>query len=221
MRCLALDFAGPVGQMAIADETGTQLVDSRPAGPGTVEGIVPFLLAGLTKAGFIAADIDLFVATTGPGSFTGIRAGLAAANGFALAADRPLFGLTVFDALALSYAQAERPLLIALDGRRSDIFVQARAPGGTPLGEPTNRDPDDIHTMAPAGPIALAGTATKPALDGLVRTGRAVSELEVLANADRVDIAHLATMGTERPDWTTASPPLPFYGRDPDARRPA
>lgn len=220
MICLAMDFTGPAGQVAIAQNDKILHTDARPAGPGTVEGIVPFLLAAIEAAGIEPGAIDLFVATTGPGSFTGIRAGLAAAGGLALAVDRPLRGISVFDAVAAAVPAGDIPLLIALDGRRKELFVQLRGPDKTARGEPGNLAPDSLHTWAPKGALRLAGSAGQAALDGLLAAGRRADDLTLEPGALRVDIAAAARLGTAGPDHALLGEAAPFYGREPDVSRP-
>src|SRR6185437_8973489 len=97
------------------------------------------------RAGVAPAAFGAVAVSTGPGGFTGIRVGLAAAQGIALALGLPLTGVSSFAAVAALAARTPdqrtpgeqnpggRPLLVALDSRRSDIFVQLFAGGGAAL----------------------------------------------------------------------------------------
>ncbi len=218
MISLALDFAGPEGQVAVADGQTILVTDNRPAGPGTVEGIVPFLLAALDRAGLKTADLDIIIATTGPGGFTGIRAGLSAAQGFALSHGRPVIGLTVFEALALSLTGADYPILIALDGRRADLFVQLRRDEATDPDEPVNLAPNRLDGLCPPGHLTIAGSAAEGARQGLIAAGRAPETLAVLPQLAKPDIARLACYAASRSAPPETSALEPFYGRPPDAR---
>ena len=83
---------------------------------------------GMRKAGCAPAALDLVAATVGPGSFTGIRVGLAAARGIALATGARLIGVTSFEAVAAGCRSARSAvagfLLVALESRREDLYVQ-------------------------------------------------------------------------------------------------
>lgn len=76
----------------------------------------------LSEAGLTPAECDFFAVVTGPGSFTGIRIGIAAAKGFALAADKPLKGVTAFDLIAYNVNSGE-PFLTAVDAAHDHYYV--------------------------------------------------------------------------------------------------
>lgn len=115
---------------------------------------LPVILQGvLTEAGVSPADLDLVVVTVGPGSFTGIRAGLALAHGLALAAGRPLVGVSVGEALAAALEDmTDRLVWSAIDSRRGRVFLEH---DGTVTACRLDALPD------PPGPVALAGDAAR------------------------------------------------------------
>ena len=95
--------------------------------------------------------LDFIAVTVGPGSFTGIRAGLALAHGLALGLGIPVIAVTVGEALAAGLTQLQgRPLWAVIDSRRDRVFLET---GGTVAAH-------DLRALpAPAGPIAIAGDA--------------------------------------------------------------
>jgi len=159
--------------------------------------------------------------TTGPGSFTGIRVGLAAARGLALASGLPILGITAFDALAAAVAPAERAgrtLLAAIDSRRDDLFVQGFAAGCSPLAAPEAVTPDRLAAFVPPGALILAGDGAERAAAWLASAGHSA----ILAAARLPDAADVATVALAR--WRPGdrpAPPLPLYLRAPDATLPA
>lgn len=131
----------------------------------------------LTEAGSRPADLGGIVALRGPGSFTGVRIGLATAFGFHQALGIPATGLSTFEILAAAAAAAEAPggavVLTAVDALRGDWSVQAFAAGATPvtLGAPE---------LIPAGQIpALFDRLGAPA-DGRVLAGFDLDRLAAL-----------------------------------------
>src|SRR4051794_21043273 len=105
----------------------------------------------LLEAGIAASALDLVAVTVGPGSFTGIRAGLALAHGIGLALGIPVVGVTVGEALADSLpGLARRRLWSVVDSRRARVFLE-RDDGVTAVALEALPDPD--------GAVAVAGDA--------------------------------------------------------------
>ena len=159
---------------------------------------MPLVLETLAAAGHGLGEVTAFAAATGPGSFTGIRVGLAAVGGMALGLDRPIVGVTVFEATA---ARVPPPtddgctLLIALESGREDLFVQAFGPRNgrwAPVSDPGAAPPTAWTSLAGGKRIHLAGTgqervaamlsAHEPVLLD-VATG--TTQAEVIANIAR------------------------------------
>lgn len=118
---LAIDVCNEVGSIALLD--GTRLIDERrlesPDGFGHILfGAIEQMLAA---HGARLADITLYAAATGPGSFTGVRVGLTAAKGLAYASGKPLAGVTNLEALASLGTGALRAPVF--DARRGDVYA--------------------------------------------------------------------------------------------------
>lgn len=168
---LAFDAAGLVSSVAVAaGETllASERVDSA---HGQAEHLMPLIERAMRRAGLAAAALDLIAATVGPGSFTGLRAGLAAARGIALALGRPLLGVTGFAAVAAGPAVAADDamtdgagaLLVALESRRPDLYVQVfdsqRRPCGAPLAVMPERLTETVAAAVGAASLRVAGDA--------------------------------------------------------------
>lgn len=122
--------------------------------------------AVLQAAELTADDLDLIAVTVGPGSFTGIRAGLALAHGLALAAGRKLVGVSVGEALAEALPPLPgRTLWSAIDSRRGRVFLER---AGDVAAFLLDSLPD------PPGPLALAGDAAIEVAARLAARGRDV-----------------------------------------------
>ena len=83
----------------------------------------------MLNSGLRFEDLDGFGVTIGPGSFTGLRIGLAAAKGLAYAADKPLVGVSTLEALARNIPCSRLPLVVALDARKSQVYTARFDPG--------------------------------------------------------------------------------------------
>jgi tRNA threonylcarbamoyladenosine biosynthesis protein TsaB len=102
-------------------------IDCQKMQRGHAEILIPKIVALLKKADISFADIDLIAVTIGPGSFTGLRVGLASAKGISLASKIPLVGFKTFEVLANTVfleKQDNRNLLVAIDSLRADIYCQ-------------------------------------------------------------------------------------------------
>lgn len=164
---LALDSAG--GACAVAVAAGTEVLAMRHAMMqyGQAEALLPMVDEAMGAAGCAVTALDCVAVTTGPGSFTGIRAGLAAARGIALARDLPLFGISSFVAAGRAAAMASLPartvLLVALESRRADLYVQFFDYIGQPLSQPAAVPPEalaaTVAVAAETRPLVIVGDA--------------------------------------------------------------
>lgn len=170
---LAIDTAGHACSIALIDEGGQTLFsESQSMARGHAAALAPLTARALE--GFDPARIGALAVTRGPGGFTGMRAGLAYARGFALAHKAPVYGFSVFEALRLSLGQ-DVPCLI--DSRRGDFFYDAptaRILGleGATLGILGAAEFDALNWRGPlAGSIwrtDQAPTTPAPSTDGWV-----------------------------------------------------
>jgi tRNA threonylcarbamoyladenosine biosynthesis protein TsaB len=117
---------------------------------GQAEALLPMVDAAMRAAPFEVSALDIIAATVGPGSFTGIRVGLAAARGIAFAAALPLIGITGFEAVAASVDRGcgadASLLLVALESRRAELYVQL-FDGDRQLGAPAAVLPPELGFM--------------------------------------------------------------------------
>jgi tRNA threonylcarbamoyladenosine biosynthesis protein TsaB len=218
MIVLAIETGG-AGIAAAALEFGAgvrTLFSAREAfDRGHAARLIPFLQEQLSAAGLAVPTIGLFVGSTGPGSFTGLRVGLAALAGLALACDRPIVGISGFEgmrATACAESVPDLPLLVALDGRRPEPFTLLLDARGRPLGPPANPDRAALHDMLPPGRIALCG-------DGAALVRCMLPERDdLLLHPGPIDPAALARLGHRRRGEAGRGPPPPLYVRPPDAR---
>lgn len=167
------------------------------------------IAAVMAEAALPFAAIDRFAVTVGPGHFTGLRVGLATARGLALAAGRPLIGITTLEAIAAAVSVEERSgrtLLVALDSKRDESYVQSFTDRLAPLDAPAARRAADYAaaTLASA-PLLVAGDGAPALLRALVALGRNVrqSAAPAVPNAEAV-----AALAADRPVPTASPGPL-------------
>lgn len=223
MRILAMDTA--TGACSVALMCDGAVVERRfeAMSRGQAEALAPMIEDVLGAAGVAADTLDLLAVTVGPGAFTGLRIGLAMARGLGLAANVPCLGLTTTEVIAQGVDEAERAdgtLLVALDSKRSDLYVQAFAPGPLPAGEVRAVEPRALgpYLIDMPGPIRIAGDAAALARAALKE---AALETRVLDGHETPDAAVMTGLAAGR--WSAGAsfaPPSPLYLRPPDAKLP-
>ncbi|MCB1320003.1 MAG: tRNA (adenosine(37)-N6)-threonylcarbamoyltransferase complex dimerization subunit type 1 TsaB, partial [Leptospiraceae bacterium] len=129
MRILALDSSSGTCSAALGDESGLRAMLTEPRSAMQAERLLPLIEALLQQESIKYRDLDAVAVSIGPGSFTGIRIGLAAARGLALAADIPLIGVTTLEAavhaaLNRHGGKGIRRIAALLDARRGQCYAQ-------------------------------------------------------------------------------------------------
>ncbi len=182
---------------------------------------MPMIEAVMAESGLDFADLDHIAVTVGPGTFTGVRIGLAAARGLGLAAGLPVIGLTTLETVAAGARAAVHhgeALLVALDARRGEVYCQAFD--------------TDLRALDEAGAFTAAAAARAAPGRGLVvGTGADLVSGPLAAlgsryrrapdlnpQPDATDVAWLAARRIAAAGPAHGGPPGPFYLRSPGAR---
>jgi tRNA threonylcarbamoyladenosine biosynthesis protein TsaB len=172
-------------------------------GRGHAERLVPMIGEVLADAGVARADMILI--DCGPGSFTGIRVGLAAARALGYAWGVPVRGYSAPALIAAAQDEGES-LGVAIAGGHGELFVQRYALGPlAPLDALRSLPPEQAAQAIPDGLVLGSGAQALIAARGF---GRAEERFPNAADAARL------------PDALTMLPPVPIYGRAPDAKLP-
>lgn len=194
---------------------------------GHAEALVPMLEEmRATAGGFAYQDVDYIAVTVGPGTFTGIRVGLATARGLGLAAARSVVGITTLEAIAVAAMAAESArfnvTLALIDARRDEVYAQAFAGQASPLWPPALLPLDAVIDLTPNGQVLLAGTGAQAVAARFHDAGRSYH----LAgpDTDHPDAAHVVRQAARQIQSAPGKiwpRPIPLYIRPPDARLPA
>jgi tRNA threonylcarbamoyladenosine biosynthesis protein TsaB len=137
VRVLAIETSGPRGSVALLE--GSQLVVclEHEEPNAHAEQILPLVQRALAEAGFTKSSLHRVGVGIGPGSFTGLRVGIALAEGLALGLDLPIIGVASVRAMAAAVPLTETRLRIpVLDARRDEIFTGAYDAAGTEILAP-------------------------------------------------------------------------------------
>ena len=185
---------------------------------GQAERLMPLIAETLKEAGLAPGELDLIAVTTGPGGFTGIRIGLAAARGLALATGIPAAGVSNFAAAAAAVppqVREGRVLVAAIESKREEFYLQAFAASGEALGAGALVHPRDLEAFLPAGKLLLTGDAAARLLPRLKHR-----DAEIAAGSGPPDPAAVARLGLALWQKGEAAPPRPLYLRAPDTTSP-
>ena len=154
MRILGFDTATSACSAAVWEDGRIAARRFEPMSRGQSERLMPMVREVLSEAGADFPDLDLLAVTTGPGAFTGLRIGLAAARGMALAGDLACFGVTTLDAVAAGVSETERQkanMLVVLDSKRAEVYAQAFRSDLRPLSEAQALMPADLAALMANG----------------------------------------------------------------------
>lgn len=136
---LAFDCACSALSVAVLENENVLAQHFETTAMGQAATLAPAIKATLAQARVKPADLDLIAVTNGPGSFTGIRIGLAMARGLALALKLPLASCSTFEAVSANLQEQQRSVfrpLLAIDSRREEIFLALDTPDRPFIGRP-------------------------------------------------------------------------------------
>src|SRR3569833_3703191 len=140
MRILAFDSALEACAAAVLDtERGAMVAhESIAMARGHAEALMPLIARVMEASGGTFDTLDRIAVTVGPGSFTGLRVGIAAARGLAVATGKPAIGLTTLAAFAAPLIADDDtlPVVAAIDARHDHVYLQVIGPGGRAMLPP-------------------------------------------------------------------------------------
>jgi tRNA threonylcarbamoyladenosine biosynthesis protein TsaB len=221
VKTLALDCATACCSVALLSDGVVVAGQAEMMARGHAEALMPMVELVLADAGAVYRDLDLLAVTVGPGAFTGLRIGLAAARGIALAARLPVAGVTTLEALAYKVAAPEpgsAVVLSVLDTKRSDFYAQVFGVDGAPRCDPQVATGEALCGLVPPGPLLIVGDGAEAASEYLGTAGFAAT---VVVDACHPDAETVATIAQGR--WQPGSilpMPAPLYLRAASTGRP-
>jgi len=218
MRVLAIDTALAACAAAVLD-TGRGAViahESKQMLRGHAEALMPLIARVMEQAALDFAALNRIAVTIGPGSFTGLRVGIAAARGIALAAGKPAIGLSTLAAYAapLIAADGTYPVVAAVDARHEHVYLQIIGAGGRALVAPRLAPlREAVQRAAASGAPRLTGNAA-----ALLATAWPENEPPPGAVTQQAapEIGWVARLGAAAD--ATGAPVRPLYLRAPDAQ---
>src|SRR5438445_1148498 len=219
MLILAIDTALDACAAGVLDTNAGKLIaqESQPMKRGHAEALMPLIARVMKESGIAFFSLDRIAVTTGPGSFTGLRVGLSAARGIALAADKPVVGLTTLTAYAAPVVagNGEHPIISAIDARHDHVYFQVVGGDGSSLIKPKVAPIAEALEAQRFGQLHLVGNAAT------ILAERWPTDAPPPFKVDpqpAPDIAWVAWLGAAVNPET--APARPYYLRAPDAKPP-
>jgi tRNA threonylcarbamoyladenosine biosynthesis protein TsaB len=217
MRVLAIDTALEACSVAVLDteRADLRMHESLQMQRGHAEALMPMIARVLDRTRLDFAALDRIAVTVGPGSFTGLRVGIAATRGIALAAGKPAIGLSTLAAFAAPFIAADDtlPVVVAINARHDHVYLHVFGPGGRTLVAPKLVSLREALRVSASSAPRITGTAANM-LAALWPAGERVPTSVEQCSAPNIDwVARLGAAATD-----TGAPPKPLYLRAPDAQ---
>jgi len=184
---------------------------------GHAERLMPMIAEAMEEAGLAFRDLARIAVTVGPGMFTGVRGGVAAARGLALASDVPVVGATSLAVMAhgadeLLGPRDEQLLAVAVDARRGMVYVQLFADAQDRASQPLLLAPEEVAALVSAKPVTVVGSGAQAIAGAIVAAGGE-------AEARLADLQpHARSLALLAANLTPVSPLRPLYLRPPDVK---
>ncbi len=216
MIILGIDTASAQCAVALVQDGHTLASTIRQGRQGQSEHLLPMIKECLDQAGLRVSHLNGVAVATGPGSFTGLRVGLAAAQGLALACNIPALGIDSFTACRLSNpapASETAHSLIILESFRAELYWQLFDCKGEAQTLPACQDAAAIARALPPGPLLVIGDGA----GHLTATLGGRSDCRIVASGGP-DPAAIAREGERLLTLGHKPPAIAFYVRPADAK---
>jgi tRNA threonylcarbamoyl adenosine modification protein YeaZ len=219
MRILAIDTALPAISACVLDEgaESPESIETIAMERGHAEALLPLIERVMARVEGGFASLDRVAVTVGPGSFTGLRVGIAAARAIGVACKVPVIGVSTLAALAAPLILEQKPGLVAvaIDARHGNVYFAAFGPDGRATSAPRVLPPREAVRSLGAGPVRLAGSGAALLA---IEASAAGTEIEVAREHAGLDIVFVAKLGLLADP--ALAPPRPLYLKAPDAKLP-
>ena len=221
MLVLAIDTTAVTATAALVDENGiianfnvnNKLTHS--------EKLLPMIDAVLTQSGYMINDVELFCVSSGPGSFTGVRIGIAAIKGLAFAKDTPCVAVSALEAMAFANKNCNAVICPVMDARRNEYYNALFGTDMTRLCDDRAVSADQLENeLKKYGDVILCGDGAVKFynwLDNRLPKVRIANPTALLQNAASVGVCGYEKY--KKGESISSFELLPVYLRKPQAER--
>lgn len=177
---------------------------------GHAEALAPMVRDVMDEAGLAFSELDRIAVTTGPGTFTGVRIGLAMARGLGLALNIPVVGIDTLSAIAANETEGDQPILVAAEARKDEVYA-ALFRNGRIVDKPAVLTAARAAQLLPEGPCFIIGSGAERVMEAVDRDDLTRSRAGDLPSAE-----NFWPLAIDAP--ASVSMPAPLYLRAPDAK---
>lgn len=170
MNILALSTTSSSGSIAIYKEDHISYINHLDIKITHSERLLPQIDAGLKNSKIGISDIDLVTIANGPGSFTGVRIGLATAKGICMAHNIPLLPINTLELLANNIAFSTRNILAFIDARMAEVYAALYSPELEIILQETNTKPAEFLKLIKE-PVIIVGDGAKEFKNEILESG--------------------------------------------------
>jgi len=212
MLILALDTSMAACSVCVYDAGSGRVVASLHEfmDRGQAEALAPMVQDSMALAGVAFKDLARIAVTMGPGTFTGVRIGLAMARGLGVALSIPITGINSLAAIACNETAGDLPIVVAVDARANEIYFAAFDRSGHEITAPCIIALADAQRLMPNHTVRILGTAAELLLDK-------TDKQHVRSEAGDLPVAaNFVKLAASIPASTV--PPEPLYLRPPDVK---
>jgi tRNA threonylcarbamoyl adenosine modification protein YeaZ len=217
MNILALDTSMGACSAAVLRGDGALFARQEAMARGHAEALMPMVAEVMSEAGLAFADLDLIAATTGPGSFTGVRIAISAARGLALVTKAKLFGTDSLTVMAkeavLRGVVKQGAFAVAVDARRGMLYYGGYDEAGRKREGPLLIAPDAAATLLPHDAHLAVGSGAPLLAEAAEARGHFTE-----AKLAELQPSAAALAAITRKSGETVAMLRPLYLRPPDAK---
>lgn len=157
MLILSLESTGPSCGACVWQDGHVLSLSEELMERGQDQRLMPIVLDAMKKASVRFEDLDRIAVTRGPGSFTGLRLGLATARGLGLASSKPVLGINRFDVFFHPFFPNDRPVLVMINSKRKELFACLYSTDGN-VSDPFMITPEELPTyLLDKGSVVITG----------------------------------------------------------------
>lgn len=212
MKLLAIDTSMAACSVAASD-SGHDLALAKAhveMERGHAEALAPMVRDVMDEAGLAFSELDRIAVTTGPGTFTGVRIGLAMARGLGLALNIPVVGIDTLSAIAANETEGDQPILVAAEARKDEVYA-ALFRNGRIVDKPAVLTAARAAQLLPERPCFIIGSGAERVMEAADRDDLTRSRAGDLPSAE-----NFWPLAIDAP--ASVSMPAPLYLRAPDAK---